>query len=113
MSNEISVLPLPGPCDGWLLVTSDTRKPLGAWPIVAYRADHPAGPWSGPQLILDPPENDATRYAYNPTFLHLAGDSYLLACNVNGLLAEVLADSMICRPRFRLVRLSTQPAADS
>lgn len=113
VSNEISVLPLPGPQGGWLLVTSDTRKPHGAWPIVAYRADHPAGPWSGPQLILDPPENDATHYAYNPTFLHLAGDSYLLAYNVNGPLADVLADNTICRPRFRLVRLSTQPLADS
>lgn len=112
VSNEISVLPLPSLDGGWLLVTSDTRKPHGAWPIVAYRAAHPAGPWAGPQLILDPPENEATRYAYNPTFLHLAGNRYLLAYNVNGTLAEVLADDTIYRPRFRLVRLSAQPLAD-
>jgi len=69
VSNELSVLPLLGPGGGWLLVTSDSRKPHGAWPIVVFRADHSAEPWSAPQLILDPPENDATRYAYNPTFL--------------------------------------------
>jgi hypothetical protein len=112
VSNEVSVLPLPGPDDGWLLVTSDTNQPFGDWPIVAYRAATPAGPWSGPHLILDPPENEETRYAYNPTFQRLAGNSYLLAYNVNGTLSEVLADGSIYRPRFRRVELSTGPLTD-
>lgn len=57
------------------------------------------------QLILEPPENSAGCYAYNPTFLHLNGTSFLLVYNVNGSLADVLADETIYRPRFRLVRL--------
>jgi hypothetical protein len=110
VSNEVSVLPLPGLDDaGWLLVTSDTRLPHGSWPIVAYRAPHPAGPWTGPQLILEPPENSTGCYAYNPTFLRLDGASFLLVYNVNGSLADVLNDETIYRPRFRLVRLTARP----
>lgn len=85
---------------------------FGAWPIVAYRAPHPGGPWSGPYPILDPPENHTgSRYAYNPTMLHLAGDTYPLAYNVNAPFVDVLTDPdhSISRPRFGRVRISTQP----
>lgn len=112
VSNEFSVLPLPGGDGAWLLVTSDTTRPHGSWPIVAYRAPHPAGPWSGPQLILDPPENEGTRYAYNPSFLHLAGQSYLLVYNVNGHFSEVLSDASLYRPRFRRVQLDIQALSE-
>ncbi|GAB3162244.1 hypothetical protein GCM10027258_80990 [Amycolatopsis stemonae] len=111
VSNEVSVLPLPDDA-GWLLVTSDTRRPHGSWPIVAYRAQHPAGPWTGPQLILDPPENNAGCYAYNPTLLHQTGNSFLLAYSVNGPWADVLADETLYRPRFHHVQISAVPRPD-
>jgi hypothetical protein len=90
VSNEFSVVPLPGRDGGWLLITSDTRTPFRTWPIVAYHAEHPAGPWNGPQLVFDPPENNGTRYAYNPTLIPLEGTSFILAYNVNGMFEEVL-----------------------
>lgn len=111
VSNEISVLRMPGPDSGWLLVTSDTRQEFGTWPIVAYRGDHPAGPWSGPQMVFSPPENEGSRYAYNPTMVRLSGDNYLLAYNVNSTFAEVLSDRSIYRPRWRQVRISSQSAS--
>jgi hypothetical protein len=91
-----------------LLVTSDTTKPFGSWPIVAYQAPHPAGPWSGPHLILDPPENaEAAWYTYNPTLVQLAGvGNYLLAYNVNAPYSQVRQDQRIFRPRFRRVRIN-------
>ncbi|UUV32307.1 hypothetical protein NQK81_02310 [Amycolatopsis roodepoortensis] len=113
VSNEISVVPLPGPESGWLLVTSDTRREFGTWPIVAYRADSPGGPWSGPHMLLAPPENAGTRYAYNPTLLRLADDSFLLAYNVNSTYADVMADRSIYRPRFWRVRISARPPVET
>ncbi len=109
VSNEISVLPMPGRDGGWLPVTSDTRQEFGTWPIVVYRADTPAGPWSGPQVIFDPPENEGNRYACNPTMVRLSSDSYLLAYNVNSTYAEVTADRSLYRPRWRQVQISAEP----
>lgn len=106
VSNEVSVLPLPDSDAGWILVTSDTRKPHRTWPIVAYRAPRPDGPWVGPQLILEPPENADGCYAYNPTFVHLDGSRFLLAYCVNGSWTDVQADETLYRPRFHHVRLS-------
>ncbi|ALG06383.1 hypothetical protein AOZ06_05090 [Kibdelosporangium phytohabitans] len=36
VGNEISVLRMPSPDDGWLVITSDTRQEFGTWPIVVY-----------------------------------------------------------------------------
>lgn len=111
VSNEFTVLPLPDPDGGWLLVTSDTTLPLGEWPIVAYWSADATGPWSGPIPVHDPaqeasPPVGGSRYAYNPTLVQLADTSFVLAYNVNSTLDEVIAEPEIYRPRFRQVRIS-------
>lgn len=111
VSNEFTVLPLPGPEAGWLLVTSDTTLPLGQWPIVAYWSADSTGPWSGPIPVHDPaqesnPPVGGNRYAYNPKLIQLADSSFVLAYNVNSTLDEVIAEPGIYRPRFRQVRIS-------
>jgi hypothetical protein len=111
VSNEFAVLPLPGPTEEWLLVTSDTTLPFGEWPIVAYWSTDATGPWTGPIPVHDPareanPPVGGNRYAYNPTLVQLADTSFVLAYNVNSTLEEVTADPRIYRPRFRQVRIS-------
>lgn len=116
VSNEFSLLPAPGGNEaGWLLVTSDTRKPLGTWPIVTYwNRNAESDTWIGPYRIFDPPENDGQCYAYNPTAIPLTGTygdeaaDIVLVYNVNSTFAGVMQDPTIYRPRFRRVRISTR-----
>ena len=107
VSTEFSVRRIDA--TSYVLVACDTAKPRGQWPIVEYRASTPEGPWTGPELLYDPPEvaADPTEeiYAYNPKITRDESGELVLIYNVNSTFNAVLNDPSIYRPKFRRIQL--------
>lgn len=82
---------------------------FGQAQLVLRAAPNPAGPWSHPMMIYDPPENDIPQIMIYAGKAHpeLAGDGVLLTYATNGPEESLLADSTIYYPRF--VRLTLHP----